>query len=84
MKLLPSLFLVASAIVLAGCTTQNPAYSGKERFAQINRNNIYQAEAENDDIDHLLMLRPAIRKRSGTSIIADSRLRRFPAFGWML
>jgi hypothetical protein len=59
MKLLPSLFLVASAIVLAGCTTNTPAYSGKERFAQINRNNVYQSEAANDDIDHILLLRPS-------------------------
>jgi hypothetical protein len=60
MKLLPSLFLAASAmVVLGGCTTATPAYSAKERFAQIHRNDVYQSEALNDDVDHMLLLRPS-------------------------
>jgi len=59
MKLLPSLLLVASVVAVAGCTTDTPGYSAKERFAQIHRNTVYQSEAANDDIDHILLLRPS-------------------------
>jgi outer membrane PBP1 activator LpoA protein len=59
MKLLSCLLLVASAMVLAGCTTDTPAYSAKERFAQIHRNELYQSEAANDDIDWILLARPS-------------------------
>ena len=59
MKLLSGLLLVASAMFVAGCTTDTPAYSAKERFAQIRRNDVYQFEMANDDIDHFLMLRPS-------------------------
>jgi hypothetical protein len=59
MKLISGLLLVASAMVLAGCTADTPAYSAKERFAQINRNTVYQSEAMNDDLDWLFLLRPS-------------------------
>ena len=59
MKLLTCLLFVGATAVLAGCTADTPAYSSKERFAQINRNNIYQAEAANDDWDNILMFRPS-------------------------
>ena len=38
MKLLSGLLLVASVIFVGGCTSDTPAYSAKERFAQIHRN----------------------------------------------
>jgi len=59
MKLLSGLLLVASAIFIGGCTTDTPAYSAKERFAQIRRNDVYQFEMANDDIDNFLLLRPS-------------------------
>ena len=59
MKLLSGLLLVASAIFVAGCTSDTPAYSAKERFAQIHRNDVYQFEAANDDIDWFLQSRPS-------------------------
>jgi hypothetical protein len=59
MKLLSALFLVASGMALTGCTLDTPAYSAKERFAQINRNTLYQAQAFNDDLDYILLSRPS-------------------------
>lgn len=59
MKLLSVLLLVGSAIALTGCTLDTPAYSAKERFAQINRNTAYQSAQFNDDLDHILMIRPS-------------------------
>jgi hypothetical protein len=59
MKLLSGLLLVASALLVAGCTTDTPAYSSRERFAQIRRNDVYQFEMANDDIDNFLLLRPS-------------------------
>lgn len=60
MKLLSGLLLVASVMFfVGGCTGETPAYSAKERFAQINRNQVYQSEALNDDVDMILLLRPS-------------------------
>jgi len=59
MKLLSCLLLAASAMLVAGCTTDTPAYSARERFAQIHRNELYQSEQANDDIDWLLLARPS-------------------------
>jgi hypothetical protein len=59
MKFLSGLLLVASAIFVGGCTMDTPAYSAKERFAQIHRNDVYQLEAANDDVDWFLLSRPS-------------------------
>jgi hypothetical protein len=59
MRLLISLGFVAAAMALAGCTAATPAYSASERFAQIHRNDVFQAEVANDDIDHFLESRPS-------------------------
>ena len=36
-----------------------PAYSAKERFAQINRNTAYQSTALSDDMDWIMLSRPS-------------------------
>jgi hypothetical protein len=59
MKFLTCLLFVGSAALLGGCTAATPALSPGERYAQINRNIIYQNETGNDDLDHMLMLRPS-------------------------
>jgi len=59
MKLLSVLLLVASAMALAGCSMNTPAYSAKERFAQINRNTAYQSTAMSDDTDWFMLSRPS-------------------------
>ena len=59
MKLLSALLFVAAAIALTGCTLNTPAYSAKERFAQVNRNVAYQSAAFNDDWDYVTMFRPS-------------------------
>ena len=48
-----------------GCTRSfapefgsTPAFSTKERFARISRNIGLEAQMANDDIDHVLLLRP--------------------------
>jgi hypothetical protein len=59
MKLLSGLLLVASVIFVGGCTSDTPAYSAKERFAQIDRNRTYALEAANDDLDWFFLTRPS-------------------------
>ncbi len=59
MKLLTGLSLLVAGIALAGCSANTPAYSAKERFAQMHRNNTFEAEAINDDIDNLMLFRPS-------------------------
>jgi hypothetical protein len=59
MKALIAFLFVASMAVIGGCTVATPAYSPGERFAQIHRNDLLQAEQGNDDIDYLLLLRPS-------------------------
>jgi len=59
MKLFSGLLLVASALFVGGCSSDTPAYSARERFAQIHRNDVYQLEAMNDDVDWFLMSRPS-------------------------
>lgn len=58
MKLFACVILVLFAAGLGGCTSDTPAYSAKERFAQIHRNQTYESQIMNDDIDHLLLARP--------------------------
>jgi len=58
MKLLSGLLLVASAMALTGCSLDTPAYSAKERFAQISRNTAYQSTEMNDDLDYITLNRP--------------------------
>jgi hypothetical protein len=59
MKLLTGLTMLVAAGALAGCTASTPAYSSKERFAQIHRNYNFEAEAINDDVDHIMLFRPS-------------------------
>jgi hypothetical protein len=59
MKLLTGLSLLAAVIALAGCSSNTPAYSAKERFAQIHRNYTFESEAMNDDIDNVMLFRPS-------------------------
>lgn len=58
MKLLTGLVFVALAFALSGCGAV-PGYSASERYAQIQRNNVYQSEQAGDDLDHILLLRPS-------------------------
>jgi hypothetical protein len=58
MKRLMCLMLLATA-GLGGCTLDTPAYSAKERFAEIDRNIYWQQLQINDDIDDILLLRPS-------------------------
>lgn len=59
LKSLACLVLVGAGACLSGCTADTPAYTAKERFAQINRNNLFQNETGNDDFDNILLLRPS-------------------------
>ena len=58
MKLFACLILVAMAGLLSACQ-DTPAYSAKERSAQIDRNIDMSQKMMNDDIDHFLLLRPS-------------------------
>jgi hypothetical protein len=58
LKSVGCLLVLGTGALLTGCTSDTPAYTAKERFAQINRNNLYQAETGNDDVDNVLLLRP--------------------------
>ncbi len=44
-------------LLVVGCDT--PGYSGAERFQRIGRNWAWEGEQINDDIDTILLLRPA-------------------------
>ena len=58
MKFLALFGLLATTLFFsAGCAT--PGYSVNERFAQIGRNWDYEGLALADDIDEVLLLRPA-------------------------
>jgi hypothetical protein len=60
MKSLGLLVLVVGSMFLStGCMT--PAYTGAERGALIARNIAYDYTTMNDDIDDILLLRPATR-----------------------
>jgi lipoprotein NlpI len=59
MKFFTGLSSLVAAIALAGCSANTPAYSAKERFAQMHRNNTFEAEAINDDIDNIMLFRPS-------------------------
>jgi len=56
-KLLLLAFAAGSTLFATGCAT--PAYSPTERHQQIARNWNYEGEQAIDDIDHILLLRPA-------------------------
>jgi hypothetical protein len=58
LKSFACLLLIGTGAFLTGCTSDTPAYTAKERFAQINRNILYQNETGNDDFDNVLLLRP--------------------------
>ena len=53
------LLLTAASITSTGCAT--PAYSANERGQMIARNWGFEAKQINDDIDAILLLRPASR-----------------------
>lgn len=58
MKLFACGILAVLAVGVGGCTLDTPGYSAKERFAQIHRNRVYEAQQANDDLDHYLLARP--------------------------
>ena len=58
MKLFTCAVLAVLAGGLAGCTLDTPAYSAKERYAQIDRNYVSEWKQFNSDIDHYLLARP--------------------------
>jgi hypothetical protein len=49
--------VVLGAMILAGCDA--PGYTASERFQQIGRNWGWEESQINDDIDEILLLRPA-------------------------
>ena len=55
--LLLGLLMVLGSLTVGGCAT--PAYSAHERGQMIARNWGYEERQINDDIDHILLLRPA-------------------------
>ena len=55
--LLGIVILGMTGITQLGCST--PTYSSKERFAQIKRNWGLEWQMVNEDVDHVLLLRPA-------------------------
>jgi len=54
------LVMLLAAVSLTGCTSlgDTPAYTAKERGQQIARNWDFERRQINDDIDHVLLLRP--------------------------
>jgi hypothetical protein len=58
-KLLALLVLMCMGLTSVGCST--PAYSGRERMQMIGRNISFEGGQIQDDIDSLLLLRPASR-----------------------
>jgi hypothetical protein len=59
MKAICLSLLLGAVLLSSGCAT--PAYSGRERWQMITRNWGFEAKQINDDIDSLLLLRPAGR-----------------------
>ena len=59
MKVFVALMLSVVLLGSTGCHT--PAYSGRERWQMIARNWGFEYAQINDDIDHILLLRPAGR-----------------------
>lgn len=60
MKAVFSVLLLLVVLTSVGCTA-TPAYSGKERGQLISRNINYEGAQISDDVDTLLLLRPAGR-----------------------
>jgi hypothetical protein len=50
--------LVGLLFTQTGCIFGTPAYSGRERYAQIKRNVRYERQQIADDWDHFWLLRP--------------------------
>lgn len=61
MKSLIALFVVCGAMLLSSTGCATPAYSAHERFQLIGRNMAYEERIMQDDIDALLLVRPATR-----------------------
>lgn len=59
-KTLSAVVLLLAATCSTGCLS-TPAYSGNERGQMIARNWNFEGAQIQDDIDHLLLLRPASR-----------------------
>jgi hypothetical protein len=59
MKLFICMVLGISLFAISGCTSSTPAYTAKERYAQIHRNLVYESEQFNDEVDRALLLRPS-------------------------
>ena len=60
MKYVATLVLLVSLMLTqTGCIFGTPAYSARERTAQIKRNVRYERQQIADDWDHLWLLRPA-------------------------
>ena len=59
MKAIGLLLLVVAGLFSTGCAT--PVYSAHERWQLITRNWDFEWKQAQDDIDHLLLLRPASR-----------------------
>ncbi len=59
MKALASIALLGGLLVTSTGCLQTPAYNSSERHAQILRNWDYEGKQAVDDMDHLLLLRPA-------------------------
>ena len=65
-KLASSLMLFGAAIALTGCARPweigwSPAHTADERGKEIARNWDYEGKQLVEDIDHILLLRPATR-----------------------
>ncbi len=56
-----ALALLAAGLLSFSTGCETPAYTAQERFQLIGRNWGYEYEQINDDVDHLMLLRPATR-----------------------
>jgi hypothetical protein len=59
LKMLICTAVCVMALTQAGCLFPTPAYSAHERQQMVNRNMDYEWRQAQDDMDHLLLLRPA-------------------------
>jgi hypothetical protein len=59
MKMVLCIVVCAGALLSTGCLFPTPAYSAHERQQMVNRNMDYEWRQAQDDMDHLLLLRPA-------------------------
>ena len=61
MKTFFALFVLAAATMFTSTGCSTPAYSGHERWQMISRNWNFEGAQIQDDVDHILLLRPASR-----------------------